>query len=498
MTEEFERLSAIKPYKSVKFNLDRAIEDVPKKKINDRALINKIRDCINEFKRDGASHSWSTFRIDGVVDATMNDSNAELLLSQLGSKKYFFRVKFIIRVEDGDWIIRDKFEPILKDKKTVVVSRDSKPGLLTGIDKPYYERAYPETAIVYGIYPLNKKPDIGKLKPMKQLSSATSSLNCVAARITEHFTNASRGNKLTDLRRSKIAQWELTVKDRGATISDIAKLETSLRFPITVMTITGEVLYESKYNKNGAPIKIIDHNEHAWTSAVTIFPRNRTIRYIPDEFLGEDSFLAEQKLFDAIAHLSKNDPVSVWLLRSAENDTDTFDQFVRPNGELYRTETFHNKMKKIASGFLTACGEEIINDEQLLTNCFTIPSVAAHFARIKNAWKPTRVEFLPDIEDSCLEFNHGGLWNQKYDRDNIISVDMVACYPASFLGYGECTEYFKRFGHPVHEMTRVAINGPLPDFDLTGFARVVSFEFAAGLHRCCYIWITCLKRSGCQ
>ena len=38
-------------------------------------------------------------------------------------------------------------------------------------------------------------------------------------------------------------------------------------------------------------------------------------------------------------------------------------------------------------------------------------------------------------------------------------------------------------------MTRVAINGPLPDFDLTGLARVVSFEFAAGLHRCCYIWI---------
>ena len=89
-----------------------------------------------------------------------------------------------------------------KTKKTVVVSRDSKPGLLTGIDKPYYERAYPETAVVYGIYPLNEKPDIGKLKPMKY-SSLTSPLNCVAERITEHFTNASRGNKLTDLRRKK-------------------------------------------------------------------------------------------------------------------------------------------------------------------------------------------------------------------------------------------------------------------------------------------------------
>ena len=111
-------------------------------------------------------------------------------------------MKFIIWV--NAWIIRDKFEPILKDKKTVTVTSDSKPGLLTGIDKPYYELAYPETAVVYGIYPLNEKPDIGKLAPMKQSSPATSSLNCEAERIIEHCTNASRGNKLTDLRRSKI------------------------------------------------------------------------------------------------------------------------------------------------------------------------------------------------------------------------------------------------------------------------------------------------------
>ena len=82
----------------------------------------------------------------------------------------------------------------------------------------------------------------------------------------------------------------------------------------------------------------------------------------------------------------------MWLLRSAENQTDTFDQFVRPNGELYRTEAFHNKMKKTASGFLTygkANNDEILNsgeatdDEQLLTNCFTIQSVAAHLQERK-------------------------------------------------------------------------------------------------------------------
>ena len=253
MDEEFKRLAEIEGYKNVKFNLDRTLKDVPKRAINDRTLLNKIREGAIEFKRDGASHSWSTFRIDGLIDATMNDKNAAMMLSQLGSKKHFFRVKFIVRTESGDWIIRDKFEPILKDKKTVVVSRDSKPGLLTGIDKPYYERAYPETAVVYGIYALNEKPDIKKLKPMKY----SSSLNCVEERVIEHFTNALRGNKLTDLRRKKITQWGLTVKERGASIFDIAKLETSLRFPITVLTITGQVLYESKYKQMEPQAKLL-------------------------------------------------------------------------------------------------------------------------------------------------------------------------------------------------------------------------------------------------
>lgn len=484
MNEEFERLSAIKPWKNIKFNLDRTLENVPKENVDNRSLLKKIRDCVNEFKQDGASHTWSTFRINGIIDATMNDEKAAMILSQLDSKRYFFRLKFIVNLESGDWVIRDKLNPILKDRKTVIASRDSKPGLLTGIDRPYYERAYPETAVVYGIYSLNKKPDIGRLAPMKY----SSTLNCVAERVIEHFTNSLRGNKLTDLRRKKINEWELTVKERGATIFDIAKLETLLRFPITVSTITGEVLYKSKYNKNGAPIQIIDHNEHAWTPAITIFPRDRTVKYIPEEYL-RDGILTEEGLFDAIASVCKNDPVSVWLLHSFEDEECRFNQFVRPNGELYRTENLHNRMKKLAIGFSGGENPSDFDDEQLLTNCFTIPSVAAHFARKKNNWKPVRREFLQDVESSCLEYYHGGLWNKQYDRDSMISVDIVACYPGSFLGYGFAGEYFKRFGHPTHEMTRVAINGPLPDFDLTGFARVVSFEFAEGLHPCSYIWI---------
>ena len=105
MKEEFERLSTIKHYKNVKFNLDRVLKAAPRRAINDRSLINKIRDSAVEFKRDEASHSWSTFRIDGVVDSTMHDESAAVIISQLDSKTYFFRVNFIVRVESTGWII---------------------------------------------------------------------------------------------------------------------------------------------------------------------------------------------------------------------------------------------------------------------------------------------------------------------------------------------------------------------------------------------------------
>ena len=65
---------------------------------------------------------------------------------------------------------------------------------------------------------------------------------------------------------------------------------------------------------------------------------------------------------------------------------------------------------------------------------------------------------------------------------------MITCYPGSFLGMDECASYFETFGNPSILMTRVAINGPLPYFAVTGFAHVTSFEFANNLHPCCYVW----------
>ena len=58
-----------------------------------------------------------------------------------------------------------------------------------------------------------------------------------------------------------------------------------------------------------------------------------------------------------------------------------------------------------------------------------------------------------------------------YDPRDVVSIDMKACYPASFQGIGEAKPYFERFGHPTHHMSRVAINGALPRDVGTGFAE---------------------------
>ena len=103
MTDEFERLSKIKPWKNVQFNLDR-IANTPREFITNKEIYNKIKEGIEEFRIDGASHIWTTFKIDEGdiydIDATMNDKTAAIILSHIGNKTYFFRLKFIMQVKN--------------------------------------------------------------------------------------------------------------------------------------------------------------------------------------------------------------------------------------------------------------------------------------------------------------------------------------------------------------------------------------------------------------
>ncbi len=114
---------------------------------------------------------------------------------------------------------------------------------------------------------------------------------------------------------------------------------------------------------------------------------------------------------------------------------------------------------------------------------FGVNHVASIMAKERNDWKPTPAGLLEGIKKACVEHGHGGLWNSMdYDRRDIVSIYLNACYPASFQGHGEAKPYSERFGHPSHRMTRVSINGPLPKDIDTGFAEVQEWEFKEGVH----------------
>ncbi|MEW8689069.1 MAG: hypothetical protein AB2556_24885, partial [Candidatus Thiodiazotropha sp.] len=74
-------------------------------------------------------------------------------------------------------------------------SRDTKPGVLTGIDRVFYQNAYPVSAAAYGLYP-TRDPDPANLAPLRH-----GDLNCVAQRVVELFEGALRDHGLTPARR---------------------------------------------------------------------------------------------------------------------------------------------------------------------------------------------------------------------------------------------------------------------------------------------------------
>lgn len=68
-----------------------------------------------------------------------------------------------------------------------------------------------------------------------------------------------------------------------------------------------------------------------------------------------------------------------------------------------------------------------------------------------------------------MEHRDGGLWN-SIGYVTRVTISMKACFPAFLQGMGEARPYFKPFGHPNQGMTRIAINGTLPEDIGTGFA----------------------------
>ncbi|MEW8615620.1 MAG: hypothetical protein AB2610_20885 [Candidatus Thiodiazotropha sp.] len=167
----------------------------------------------------------------------MADVRATQLLATLPEGDIILKIKFL-REKDNEWVLDDKFDPVRIERKNsqgvIEISRDTKPGMLTGIDSVFYQNAYPITAVAYGLYPM-RDPNPANLAP-----SRDGDLNCVVQRVVDHFKGALRGQGLTPARRRKIQEWENGVHEGGATVDDVAELEMILKRAIILRDIAGE------------------------------------------------------------------------------------------------------------------------------------------------------------------------------------------------------------------------------------------------------------------
>ena len=127
----------------------------------------ELKDGKDEFEADGAAAVFSMWKVeeesdvDGAdrldLDARMTDERAARLLAILPQDAFLLRIKFLRGRDEGDWVLEDKFDPVRVEGKkggnVLEIARDTTPGVLTGIEKVFYQNAYPVNAVVYGPNP---------------------------------------------------------------------------------------------------------------------------------------------------------------------------------------------------------------------------------------------------------------------------------------------------------------------------------------------------------
>ncbi|MEW8688808.1 MAG: hypothetical protein AB2556_23570, partial [Candidatus Thiodiazotropha sp.] len=213
--------------------------------------------------------------------------------------------------------------------ESVELSRDTKPGVLTGIDKPYYENSYPVTAVVYGIYPI-RDPDPTNLAPLKDRN-----LSCVAKRVMEHFQGALRGEGLTPERCRKIREWEERDRERGATNADVVQLERILKRAIILKDIAGASIHDSgKFQHiRWKTIELICYHGHGWPKDLH-FPQSREVH------------IYEGYVWQGFREATLGEPIAVWFLSGLDGQQRQFsvDQFVLQDGCTFRTQEAHTRI----------------------------------------------------------------------------------------------------------------------------------------------------------
>ncbi|MEW8688888.1 MAG: hypothetical protein AB2556_23975, partial [Candidatus Thiodiazotropha sp.] len=177
-----------------------------------------------------------------ALDARMTDERAARLLDSLPEGEFLLKLKFLREQQEGEWAVEDKFDPVRVERKKgqaiIEISRDTKPGVLTGIDRVFYQNAHSVSAVAYGLYPI-REPDQANLAPLRD-----GDFNCVAREVWS-TEGALRGQGLTPARRRKIQEWEERVHRGGATVDDVAELERILERAIILRDIAGENIYDS-------------------------------------------------------------------------------------------------------------------------------------------------------------------------------------------------------------------------------------------------------------
>ena len=135
-----------------------------------------LNEAKEEFEVDGAIAVFSSWRVeeedpldigevdiaDGLnaragrmaIDARVGDDRAARLLNSIPDNTFVLKIKFLRERQEGDWVLEDKFDPVKTERKkgqgVVEITRETKPGTLTGIDRVFYQNAYPVTAGMYG------------------------------------------------------------------------------------------------------------------------------------------------------------------------------------------------------------------------------------------------------------------------------------------------------------------------------------------------------------
>ncbi|MEW8688979.1 MAG: hypothetical protein AB2556_24435, partial [Candidatus Thiodiazotropha sp.] len=159
-------------------------------------------------------------------------------------------------------------------------------------------------------------------------------------------------------------------------------------------------------------VELICQNGHAWPKDLH-FPQSREVH------------IYEGDVWQAIREATRGQSIAVWLLGGQDRQLSVDQLVLRPPR---------------------------LQDTRVQATCSKLGKNHADsiMAKEKSGWKPTPASHLLDIQKACVEHGHGGLWNSMgYDTEDIISIDLKACYPESFQGMGEAKPYLERFGHPT-------------------------------------------------